>query len=83
MVVEIGAPYTVNDHTAHCPLSIRGPIPVAWHHVAGAGTLQALCLAISSAYNALQHLDHLGWKWVAPHPDRDILFGRTIARPTE
>jgi len=83
MVVEIGAPYAVNNHTANCPLSIKGPIPIAWHHVPGAGTLQALCLALSSAYNTLEQLDHLGWKWVAPYPDLDILFGRKTARPTE
>ncbi len=82
MCVEIGVPYTVNDHMAHCPLSITGPIPVAWHHVGGAGTLQALCLAISSAYNTLQYLYGQGWTWTAPHADVDILFGRKIARPT-
>lgn len=45
-IVEIGVPYVVDDHSAACPVSVTGPIPVAWHHVRGHTTLQALVLPI-------------------------------------
>lgn len=48
-VVEIGLPYIVNDHSARCPLSVTGPIPMPGRHVEGASTLQAVCLAVASA----------------------------------
>jgi len=78
-VVEIGLPYVVNDHSARCPLSVTGPIPMPWRHVEGASTLQAVCLAMSSAYNVLMLLDRQGWKWTDPYPDLDTLFGRRAA----
>lgn len=78
--VEIGQPYTVDDHTARCPLTITGPAPVAQHHVSGAGSLQALCLAIDFAYRILGELSRQGWKWHGEGScDLDVLFGRKIA----
>ncbi len=76
--VEIGLPYIIDENTAACPVSVTGPIPAPWIHARGAGTLQALCLAISSGYAALRQLDRTGWKWDEPHPDLEILFGRRI-----
>src|SRR5436190_21606042 len=79
-LVEIGAPYTVDETTARCPVTITGPMPVPAYHAAGVDTLQALCLAVDHGWAILKELERQGWRWsVEPGSrDLDIMFGRRV-----
>jgi hypothetical protein len=76
----ISAPYVVDEHTARCPVSITGPMPMLQEHVGGVDTLQALCLAMDVPWWTLKQLEREGWRWVGEtgSHDLDIMFARKI-----